>query len=251
MKRLKIDHLVVNVDASVQEDKEFIGTIHEMGLPYEPKWGKGTKGFKVSNIWIGKQYFELVRIKKPDGGGWVKSWTDQYNKGHRGLIGFALDVHQIDEEYKRLIKKKINISLPEPLKFRWFFNLFTRTMPWQNAYIAQLQGVPFQFFLQQMNDEKSRTFMEQYMVPNSTEHQIDGISEIIIYGQLTIEDKKLLKALFDHYEENEQGILIQLGSQTIRFKHANTYKVDVHLKCNNQQFQNKKVSIHNVQIINS
>ena len=66
-------HLVVNVDSFVQEDENFIKKVHSLGLPYEPKWGKGTKGFKVSNIWIGNEYFELVKIKSKDGGGWIES----------------------------------------------------------------------------------------------------------------------------------------------------------------------------------
>lgn len=35
-----------------------------MMLPYEPKWGKGTKGFNVSNLWIGNEYLEMVNIKR-------------------------------------------------------------------------------------------------------------------------------------------------------------------------------------------
>ena len=65
---MRIDHLVVNVDSYVQEDENFIKKVRSIGLPYEPKWGKGTKGFKVWNIWIGNEYFELVKIKSKDGG---------------------------------------------------------------------------------------------------------------------------------------------------------------------------------------
>ncbi|WP_234410458.1 hypothetical protein [Caldalkalibacillus mannanilyticus] len=86
---MKIDHLVVNIDPHFQEDTDFINQVHHTGLPYEPKWGKGTKGFKVSNIWIGDEYFELVRIKSKDGGGWIPQWTAKYNEGHRGSSVFA------------------------------------------------------------------------------------------------------------------------------------------------------------------
>ncbi len=247
---VKIDHLVVNVDKYVQEEQSFIEKIQAMGLPYVPKWGKGTKGFKVSNIWIGKEYFEFVTIKTADGGGWVKDWVSQFHAGHRGLIGFALEVDDITATYKQLRNEGILVTAPEPLKFKWFFNLLTRTMPWRNSYLPAFKGVPFQFFLQQLNDEKTKKYMEQYMVPNSLENDIVGISEVTIYGNLTKEDKKIMYALFDRYEEQEKLLTIYLENQTIHFREANTYKVEVVLTCNNKEFENKSIQINNLEIKN-
>lgn len=249
--KMKIDHLVVNIDSYVQEDREFINMVHSMGLPYKPKWGKGTKGFKVSNLWIGNEYFEFVRIKSKDGGGWVESWTEQYHQGHRGLIGFALEVDDIEATYKELKGKITDVSQPEPLKFRWFFNLFTRTMPWKNSYLPKFEGVPFQFFLQQLNDEKSKEFMQQYMVPNSRENNIQGISQVKIYGALTEKDKSIISALFANYSETEGTITVELGTQTISFIESNTYKVEVLLDCNHSEYTAKQLEIGNLLIRNS
>lgn len=247
---MKIDHLVVNVDRYVQEDKAFIQQIKSLGLPYEPKWGKGTRGFKVSNLWIGNEYFEMVRIKKRDGGGWLEGWTEAYNHGHRGLIGFALDVEDIDAEYKRLSDLNIEISPPEPLRFRWFFNLFTRTMPWKNSYVPKFEGVPFQFFFQQMNDEKSLAFMQQYMVPNSREHNIQGISQVNIYGAWTPKDKKLLKDLFTDHVVEDGKITISLASQNICCIDSETYSVEAVLDCQNEEYAMKHLKVANIVIQN-
>ncbi|WP_176698691.1 hypothetical protein [Romboutsia hominis] len=103
-----------------------------------------------------------------------------YNNGHRGLICIMLDVVNIDEVYNLLNKKSIEITKPEHLKFKWFFNMLTRTMPWQNSYINFFEGVPLQIGFQQMNDEKSRKFMNEYMIPNSRDNDIIGISEVIV-----------------------------------------------------------------------
>ncbi|MBJ6364293.1 hypothetical protein JFN88_24045 [Paenibacillus sp. MAHUQ-46] len=247
---MKIDHLVVNVDPFIQEDRAFISSVQAAGLPYQPKWGKGTKGFKVSNIWIGSEYFELVRIKKPDGGGWVKDWTERYNNGHRGLVGLALDVEDIEASYRKISGKEISITPPEPLRFRWFFNLLQRTMPWRNAYLTALQGVPLQIFLQQMKDEKSRSFMNQYMVPNSRDNAINGIREVIIYGELTDDDKRLLRALFDNCEEQEDELTVRLQSQVIRFIKSAEHKTEVILQCDNQELADKTLQLHNIHIRN-
>ncbi|MFC3746518.1 VOC family protein [Paenibacillus sp. GCM10012306] len=247
---MKINHLVVNVDAYIQEDKERIADIESIGLPYMPKWGKGTKGFKVSNLWIGQEYFEFVRIKAKDGGGWVQEWTTKYLAGHRGLIGFALEVENIEDTYHKLRSLSVDVTPPEPLRFRWFFNLLTRTMPWRNAYLPGFTGVPFQFFLQQMNDEKSRKFMEQYMVPNSQDQGITGISEVNIHGELTEDDTRIIFALFDDCEQRDGTIIIRLGAQCIRFVNAVDYKVEVLLACSNPLYAGKEIDVHNLHIRN-
>lgn len=247
---MKIDHLVVNVGTSIQEDKDIIEKIHAIGLPYNPKKGKGTKGFKVSNIWIGNEYFEFVSIRTVDGGGWLKDWTMKYHDGHRGLIGFCLEVDDIEEAYQKLLHRNIKVAPPKPLEFRWFFNLFKKTMPWRNLYLPELQGVPFQFFLQQIDDEKTKNYMKKRMIPNSLENEINGISEVLIYGELTIEDKKILNSLFINNEFKDGILTIHLEKQKIRFIQSDQYKVEVNLACNHNDFANKSVKFDNLQINN-
>ncbi|WP_051507221.1 VOC family protein [Saccharibacillus sacchari] len=248
---MKIDHLVVNVDADVQSDPTRIQAIRDSGLPYEPKWGKGTRGFKVSNLWIGGEYLEMVHIKRPDGGGWVADWTKRYLEGHRGVVGFALDVPDLDAVYERLSGKGIEISRPQPLAFRWFFNLLTRTMPWRNAYVKPFEGVPFQFFFQQMNDDKSRAFMEQYMVPNSKDAGITGMVAVDIYGKWSTRDMEMVKTIFEECRQIEQkGILeIELSGksgQWIRFVPAHDYRIEISLTTENKQHENMRVSLPNL-----
>ena len=100
---LRIDHLVVNIDKKYQTDEIAIQSIRDTGVPYEPKWGKGTKGFKASNIWIGNEYLEMIYLLKKDGGGWKPEWVEKYNKGHRGLICLMLDVDDLDKIYEEMI----------------------------------------------------------------------------------------------------------------------------------------------------
>ena len=66
---MKVDHLVINVNAHYQQESKEVQNIRKAGLPYNVKKGKGTKGFKATNIWIGQEYFELITIKENDGGG--------------------------------------------------------------------------------------------------------------------------------------------------------------------------------------
>lgn len=245
---MKIDHLVVNVDKSYQTDPIQIQSIRDAGLPYEPKWGKGTRGFKASNIWIGNEYFEMIRLLKEDGGGWVPEWVDQYNQGHRGLICLMLDANNLDRIYEEMTRiKSVNMTEPKFLQFKWGFGLFTRTMPWRNSYFPFFQGVPLQIGLQQMKDEKSTEWMRQYMVPNARDNGIDGISQIKIEGAFTESDFELIHAVFDTKESMENGILVHLDhEQKLIFEQADEYKVHVALSSNNSK--RSQVQIENMLI---
>lgn len=247
----KFDHFVVNVDRKYQKDKAVINNVIKSGFPYEPSWGKGTRGFKASNLWIGNEYFEMINLLKEDGGGWKKDWVDLYNEGHRGLICIMLDVDNINEVYENFKSKNISITNPEYLKFKWLFNLLTRTMPWQNSYIKFFEGIPLQIGFQQMKDDEARNFMKQYMVPNSYENGINGIDKVIVKGALTSNDKDLLKIIFDSYIIKDTPLTISLNEkQVLIFQEDKNYLVEIFCKCTNNDFVNKCIGIENITLLN-
>lgn len=78
---MRLDHFVVHIDNDQAKLESLKSQIEPIGFPFNPHSGKGTKGFKVANIWIGDQYLELVWLKTKDGGGWREQWVDKYNQG--------------------------------------------------------------------------------------------------------------------------------------------------------------------------
>lgn len=226
---LKIDHLVVNIDKKYQSDKIEIQSIRNTRLPYEPKWGKGTKGFKASNIWIGNEYLEMIHLIKKDGGGWKSEWVEKYNQGHKGLICLMLDVDDLDKIYEEMTSSySISISEPKYLQFKWGLGLFTRTMPWRNSYFPFFEGIPLQIGLQQMKDEKSVEFMRQYMVPNARDNGINGIADIKIKGAFTESDFELINKIFNTKESIDNGVVIYLDDdQKLFFEYADEYEVTI------------------------
>lgn len=243
---MKIDHFVINVDSKYQKDKEIIRKIRESGFPYEPKWGKGTKGFKASNLWIGNEYFEMIHIMKEDGGGWIKDWTKMYNQGQRGLICLMLDVPDIEQLYNIVHDKNIKVTKPEWLEFRWFMNLLTRRMPWKNSYIPFFDKVPLQIGFQQMKDEKAREFMNQYMVPNSRDNGIEGIKHVIIKGDFTEQDFTIIGSIFNEKTKKEnKKITIELDDeQRIDFIKYSNYEVEIYTKSNEGRY----ITIENIKL---
>lgn len=246
-----LDHFVINIDECYQRNPKIIEQIINTGFPYKPSWGKGTKGFKASNLWIGNEYFEMINILKHNGGGWKEDWVKLYNQGHRGLICLMLDTVDLDRVYEQLRKKNIEVTVPEYLEFKWFFNLLTRTMPWRNSYISFFQGIPLQIGIQQMKDQKSREFMNEYMVPNSRDNNITGVNKVVVKGNLTKEDIKLINYIFDGSIVENNPITIKLNKrQTLIFEESKTYHVKVFTQCSNETFNNKNITIENVTIYN-
>jgi hypothetical protein len=249
---MKIDHLVINIDDKYQLSNNIIEEIRKKGFPYEPKWGKGTKGFKASNIWIGNEYFEMIRLLKKDGGGWKPEWVSHYNNGHRGLICLMIDVDNVDLEYQRIVNKGICITEPKYLQFKWFFNLFTRTMPWRNSYIDFFEGVPMQIGFQQMKDWKALDFMHKYMVPNSKDNGINGITKIIIKGDFVKADFDLIQKIFKITEPKNDTIFVTLSNnQQLFFKKSNSFSAEVYTYGNNKILYGSNIEIESVKVFNT
>ncbi|MBD8035101.1 hypothetical protein H9635_00020 [Solibacillus sp. A46] len=246
---MKLDHLVINVAANYQQESEEVQQIKKAGLPYNIKKGKGTKGFKATNIWTGNEYFELITIKNNDGGGWKPEWVHAYNSGHRGLICLMIDVNNIDAHVQRFQKEGIFISNPERIKIEFFFKLFSKTMPWQNSFLNFFEKIPLQIGFQQMDSEKIRKGFEKYMVPNSKENNISGIAKIHISGDFTISDYQMLRTVFEKTIDNENQLIVQLeNSQEIIFEKAKDYSVKALLKNDNSSFSRKTCEIENILI---
>lgn len=225
---MKLDHFVINVDRKFQVDENTIKNIRN-SIPYEPKWGKGTKGFKVSNLWIGNEYLEMVHILEKNGGGWVPEWTVKYNQGHRGMICLMLDVPNIDFVYQNLKSNGLPVTEPKWLEFKWFFNILTRRMPWRNCYMPFLENVPFQIGFQEMKDDKAREFMNQYMIPNSRDNGINGIYQIVIKGRYSNNDFANIIAVFGDKAHKEKNLVrVKLNKdQSIEFLKDADYHVEL------------------------
>ncbi len=244
---MKIDHIVLNIDEKYQTDNSIIKEIKKTGLLYKSENGKGTSGFKASNIWIGNEYFEMINILKPDGGGWVPEWTNLYNKGHRGMICLMLDVDNIENLYENIMKKGIEITEPKWLEIKPFLNLFTKRMPWRNSYLSFFSEVPFQIGFQQLKDEKTRSYMNKRMNPNSRENGIKGISEITIFGRFNDYDFDLINKVFE-YRAEEEGNRINIlldSNQKLIFEKSDTYNVTLRTESN----YNTSTEVENIKIM--
>lgn len=246
---MRIDHLVFNVNEDYQKKSERVTLINNAGFPYDPKKGKGTKGFKVSNLWIGRQYFELVSILERDGGGWKKEWVELFNKGYKGCVCVMLETGDISEIERKAAEWNLKNAKQERISYR-IFRFLKVNCPWVNLYLPPFGDMPFQIGFQQYDDPNYLSKVEKRMQPNSRQNNINGLNEIVIYGQWSPKDFEMLDFIFAGYVTEKTGSERKLqfsSSQSIRCILAEELAFSVYAESENRSSE-EFVQIENVRL---
>ncbi len=234
---LTLDHFVMHIDDRPDLLDRLKTDLASLDIPFEPDWGKGTKGFKAANVWIGRQYFEIVRILKPDGGGWVKRWVERHHRGKRGLYCLFLATDDIDATAARLRAEGLAVEGPERITFRALFGLLKKSMPWRVLYLPPLPGTEVEIgFIDYDPDPTDR--MKGFMVPNADENGIPGVTAARMCLPLSTETRACLHRIFPQAEtEDKDGadsgpsigrITVPLDGGQLRFEHAAEIHTDLY-----------------------
>lgn len=178
---MNFDHVVIHANDTDQV-YGLKGKLDDAGIPYEPSWGKKSKGFQISNIWIGNQYFEIVDILHLENE-WQPNWAVRHADGDRGSYCLFLKTTiPIDEVYQRLKGAGFSISEPERTSFKWFFKLFQKKLPWRFALTSKIPGTEIELgFIEY--DKGAEAKFAPFMVPNSNENGINSIARAKILSK--------------------------------------------------------------------
>ena len=215
---IRLDHFVINIDNDMEKLTELKQRIEPLGYPFEPTWGKGTKGFNVANIWIGLQYLEMVWLKKKDGGRWRADWVEKYNNGHRGIIAIYLMTDRLDEIREELRCRGIPVSEPERICFSWFFGLLKKTMPWRSIFTATIPGIDLEICYGELDNPNIMEKMKAYMVPNAADNGIEGIKEAVVRGNFSKEAWVYIHKLFPDAKLKETRLTYDMGTTGLSFE---------------------------------
>ena len=171
---MNFDHVVIHANGTDQVHG-LKGKLEEARIPYEPTWGKKSKGFQISNIWIGKQYFEIVDILHQENL-WQPNWAERHANGDRGSFCLFLKTTiPVDDVYRRLKDAGVAISEPERTSFKWFFKLFQKKLPWRFSLTSKIPGTEIELgFIEY--DKGAEAKFAPFMVPNSSENGINSIA---------------------------------------------------------------------------
>jgi hypothetical protein len=244
---MKLDHFVIHIDNDETILSDLKRKIEPLGFPFEPKWGKGTAGFKAANIWIGRQYFEIVRLLKPDGGGWTKHWVERHNLGKRGIYCVFFATDNIDEVSEQLKSNGVKIQGPDRISFKTLFGLLKKTLPWKLIYTPQIPGTDIEIgFIQYDPDPKDR--IKKYLVPNADENGIEGIDSASISLPLTDESISYLRKIFPHGNVSPDRYEVQMTNGTLTFLNSSTTTLSLKAKNTNPKYLGKRFDFQNVSV---
>lgn len=245
---MNVDHIVVHVDNDERILNDLKKETEHAGVPFEPRWGKGTKGFKASNIWIGRQYFEIIQLLTPDGGGWEERWVASYNQGKRGAFCLFLQTNDIRSVATRLRSQGLAIEGPKRLSFKGFFGLIKKTLPWELIYLPPIPGTDLEIgFIQYDPDPKDR--IKQFLIPNADENGITGIPSADISLPLSVESRQFIKKLFlDSIDAGGGEMYVPLNHGYLRFQDADIVKINLNAETQKPELKGKLFTLTNVSL---
>jgi hypothetical protein len=247
----RLDHFVVHIDDDFEMLRSLKDQIEPLGFPFDPSRGKGTKGFKVANIWIGNQYLELPYIKTRDGGGWRKEWVEKYNQGKRGIFGLCIMTDQLDHFRKEVIARGIPASAPERITYKMFFGLFKKSLPFRLVFTPQIPGTDLQIFFLEMDSQEKLDFMKKYfMKPNSRDYGITGIHEAIVKSHFTTDAWEYIEKLFPNLIGNQTRATLDMGETKLTFEQSQHADLRVELRASTKENLKKgSFMIENVEVV--
>ncbi|MEH7300782.1 VOC family protein [Neobacillus drentensis] len=214
---MRLDHFVVHI---TKDDEKLAGLKDELAkiaIPFEPTKGKGTKGFKVANIWVGEQYLEMPWMLNKDGGGWRPEWVDKYHSGKRGIFGLCFMVDNVEEIKAELETRGVQVSGPERITFT-MLRFFKKSLPFRTLYTTEIPGTDLQFMFLEMDSQEKYEFTKKYfMHPNSEKNQVHAINRAVVEIQESEEVKAFISSVFPDCVETETGSSLIMKDTTLEF----------------------------------
>lgn len=239
----RLDHFVIHIDNHPEIITSLKATLPGLGYPFKPEWSKGTRGFKAANIWVGQQYLEIIRILKPDGGGWPPYWVEKHRKGSRGIYCLFLATERLDKLYSDLLDNGLRVFGPKRTVFKFLF--FKESLPWRYILLPEIPGTDMQIgFIQY--DSGAEDKFRPHMVPNAKENGIKGISQARVDLPLWNESLDFLSKVFPGlYVEDSKASLELPGGKIIFAAHEN-FGIRLQADCSNLEIAGTHFSIENV-----
>lgn len=244
---MKVDHIVVHIDNDTTVLEKLRREAEECGFPFDPTKGKGTRGFKVSNLWVGEQYFEIPRLTRKDGGGWVPSWVERYNKGNRGAYCIFLKTENLEKIQSELSVRGVLASI-ERTSYKLLFGLYTMTMPWRYLRLSPIPESDLEIGFYECEEQVSKK-MRSRMTPNAADNGIVGISDVDIFLPSLEKALPFLKSLFPQLEQTSATqVKVNLGESELNFHQSPSGRTEVLLEAEskNDTLVGKEFSLHNV-----
>ncbi|MBN2378823.1 hypothetical protein JXM67_03360 [candidate division WOR-3 bacterium] len=250
---LRLDHLIIHIDSDEEILNKLKKKISPLGYPFDPESGKQTTEFKSSNIWIGNQSLELVRLLEPSGSGWERRWVERYNQGHRGACALVIATRELVRLRKELEKKRLQIYDEKKVSPKDIIGIFTdllgikKSVPWKKIYLAPIPGTEMEIgFIEYESDAEAN--LQPFRKPNAEENGITGIHRVKIYLPQWEEGIEYLGTIFPQLTESKAQYRIRLRDTELFFFRSEPGEFSVKLETHSEkkEFVGGKFEIENV-----
>lgn len=216
---MRLDHIVIHIDNDPVRLHAMKNSLPELGYPFDPQRGKGNNEFKTSNINIGSEYLEIIRLLKPNAKSWMPLWARNYDNGQRGAYCIFLEVDDVERAGVALKKAGVRARGPATLTYPTLFGMLRQEAPYIIYYLPTFPDSALQLALMQYKP-RGRESTQAGLVPNASQNGISGIRRAEIDLPNLNESMDMLIQLFPdlHLEGNNWST--QLEKQRLIFRQS-------------------------------
>lgn len=216
---MRIDHIVVHIDNDSMRLQAMKNSLTNQGYPFDPANGKGNNEFRSSNINIGSEYLEIVRLMKPNAQTWMPLWTRNYDNGLRGAYCVFLEVEDVERVGIALNKAGVRTRGPAALTYPAMLGLLRAEAPYSIYYLPNFPDSQLHLALMQYKPRGRETTLAG-LTPNASEHGINGIRRAEIELPNLEESMDMLLKIFPDLRMEGDAWVVQLEKQRLGFRQA-------------------------------
>lgn len=248
---MRFDHIVVHIENNIKEIQALKATLNSQGYPFEPAQGPRSREFSSSNINIGQEYIEIVRIHKPIARSWMPAWTEAYNRGQRGAYCVFFEVEDVERTAVALKRAGVAATGPSVLSYPALLGLLHFETPYFIYYLPNFPGSSLQIALMQYKKENGRAAFQAGMMPNAMHNGINGIRRIEIALPQLAESTILLQHIFPKLELANNIWATQLEKTRLMFSQSADNDTHIRLSTITSQrtFVGNSFQINNVELV--
>ena len=263
---MRLDHFVIHVDNDAAILENLKKEIVPLGFPSDPGPEKSTQGLAVSNIWIGEQYLQIVRLLQPLVRGWNHRWVERYSEGKRGVFSIFIAVKELDEVHEGLVERGIESPEPEPKQslvkttkgileaVTGFLGLEQskqkKISPWRSLNLPPIPGTDMDISFLEYHEDSEKD-IKTLMKPNAKEYGITGIHRAKIYLPLWEDGIRFLQKVFPQLIGATTQQKVELKEDELLFFRSDPeagLKVKLEATSEQKKYTAKKFQIENVEI---
>jgi hypothetical protein len=248
---MRIDHIVVHIDKDAEKFDALSSAINDQGFPFNPNAGKRSLEYRVSNINIGNEYIELVRIMRSNAPSWMPLWTHHYNNGQRGVFCIFLEVEDVERLAVAIKKGGIRARGPAVLTYPSLLGLYRTETPYFIYYLPNFPDTPLQFAIMQYKKASLRESSMAGLQPNAEQNGIHGIRKVEIEMPNLDENMEMLQRLFSELRSENEQCFSMLDKQRIIFRRSADQQAHVRVSAVTSQraYLGKKFHIENLEVV--